>query len=29
LALACIALSWLVGETPGFFIGGGVGMLIA
>jgi hypothetical protein len=28
-ALACVALAWLVGETPGFFIGGGVGLLIA
>jgi len=28
-ALACVALAWPVGETPGFFIGGGVGLLIA
>lgn len=28
-ALACVALAWLVGETPGVFIGGGVGLLIA
>ena len=28
-ALACIALAWVIGETPGIFIGGGVGLLIA
>lgn len=28
-ALACVALAWLVGETPGIFIAGGVGLLIA
>lgn len=28
-ALACFVLVWLVGDTPGIFIGGGVGLLIA
>jgi hypothetical protein len=28
-ALACVALAWLVGETPGIFIAGGVGLLVA
>ena len=28
-ALACIALAWMIGETLGMFIGGGVGLLIA
>lgn len=28
-ALACIVLAWMIGETPGIFIGGGVGLLIA
>lgn len=28
-ALACIALAWMIGETAGFVIGGGVGLLIA
>jgi hypothetical protein len=28
-ALACFALAWIVGDTPGIFIGGGVGLLIA
>lgn len=28
-ALACIALAWTVGDTPGIFIAGGVGLLIA
>ena len=28
-ALACFALAWIVGETPGIYIGGGVGLLIA
>jgi hypothetical protein len=29
LALACIALAWTVGDTPGIYIAGGVGLLIA
>jgi hypothetical protein len=29
LALVCVLLTWLVGETSGFFIGSGVGLLIA
>jgi hypothetical protein len=28
-ALACFGLAWLVGETPGVLISGGVGLLIA
>jgi hypothetical protein len=28
-ALACIVLVWLVGDTPGNFIAGGVGLLVA
>ena len=28
-ALACFALAWMVGDTPGIFIAGGVGLLIA
>ena len=28
-ALACIALAWIVGVTPGILIAGGVGLLIA
>jgi hypothetical protein len=28
-ALACFGLAWLVSETPGFLISGGVGLLIA
>ena len=28
-ALRCIGLAWLVGDTPGIFIAGGVGLLIA
>lgn len=28
-ALACIVLAWMVGETNGIYIGGGVGLLIA
>ena len=28
-ALACIALAWMVGQTPGIYIGGSVGLLIA
>ncbi len=28
-ALACVALAWFVGDTPGIFIAGGVGLLIA
>ena len=28
-ALACIALAWIVGETPGIYIAGGVSLLIA
>lgn len=28
-ALACIALALMIGETPGMYIGGGVGLLIA
>lgn len=28
-ALASIALGWMVGETPGLYIAGGVGLLIA
>jgi hypothetical protein len=28
-ALACFVLVWLIGETPGIYIGGGVGLLIA
>jgi hypothetical protein len=28
-ALACFALAWIVGDTPGIYIGGGVGLLIA
>ena len=27
-ALACFVLVWLIGETPGIYIGGGVGLLI-
>jgi hypothetical protein len=27
-ALACFALAWIIGETPGMFIGGGVCLLI-
>jgi hypothetical protein len=28
-ALACLVLAWRVGNTPGVYIGGGVGLLIA
>lgn len=28
-ALANLALGWMVGETPGLYIAGGVGLLIA
>lgn len=28
-ALACIALAFMIGETAGIYIGGGVGLLIA
>ena len=28
-ALACVALAWLVAETPGLFVASGVGLLIA
>jgi hypothetical protein len=28
-ALACVALALLVGDTPGIFIAGGVGLLVA
>ena len=28
-ALACIALAWIVGDTPGIYIAGGVSLLIA
>jgi hypothetical protein len=28
-ALVCFALAWVVGDTPGIYIGGGVGLLIA
>jgi hypothetical protein len=28
-ALACVAFGWLVRETPGIFIAGSVGLLIA
>ena len=28
-ALACVVLAWMVGETNGIYIGGGVGLLIA
>jgi hypothetical protein len=28
-ALACVALAWLVGDKPGIFIAGGVGLFIA
>jgi hypothetical protein len=28
-ALVCVALAWLVGDTPGIFIAGGVGLLVA
>jgi hypothetical protein len=28
-ALACVALAWLIGDSPGIFIAGGVGLLIA
>ena len=28
-ALACFALAWIVGDTPGIYIGGGLGLLIA
>ena len=28
-ALVCFVLVWLIGETPGMYIGGGVGLLIA
>ena len=27
--LACLALGWMVGETPGMYIAGSVGLLIA
>lgn len=28
-ALACIVLAWIIGDTSGIYIGGGVGLLIA
>jgi len=28
-ALACCGLAWTVGETPGVYVGGGVGLLFA
>lgn len=28
-ALACVALIFMIGETPGIYIGGGVGLLVA
>jgi hypothetical protein len=28
-ALACIFLAWIIGDMPGIYIGGGVGLLIA